>query len=175
MRMLSEQSRRSTAVSLDEVLYPGTSRPAAAARVSHSGLYWEPGSPQERPSRTATHSRPLRGLGKRIAMWRERRAAVGALSGMSDRELADIGLSRSQIYDVFGPGFAREHARPGHSQEPALAPNTLALTTTKQETTMKTIFAVFFVALVALAGATATAHAYDAAPDRATVSGNAAG
>ena len=40
---------------------------------------------------------------------------------------------------------------------------------------MKTIFAVLFVALMALTGATATAHAYDSAPDRTTVSGNAAG
>jgi hypothetical protein len=40
---------------------------------------------------------------------------------------------------------------------------------------MKTIFAALFAAFMALTGVTATAHAYDAAPDRTTVTGNAAG
>jgi hypothetical protein len=40
---------------------------------------------------------------------------------------------------------------------------------------MKHVLAGLFVALVALTGVTATAHAYDAAPDRTTVSGDAAG
>jgi len=164
MRVLSEQSRRAAAVSLEEVLHPDTDPPATAGRVA-------------RPGPGGAPSRLLRGLASRAAAWRERRATIGALSGMSDRELADIGLGRGQIHDVFGPGLAREHARPGHSQEPALSPNTLAPTITmKQETTMKTIFAALFVALVAMTGITATAHAYyDAAPDRTTVTGNEAG
>ena len=163
MRVLSEQSRRAAAVSLEEVLHPDTDPPAPAGRVA-------------RPGRGGAPARLLRGLASRAAAWRERRATVGALSAMSDRELADIGLGRAQIHDVFGLGFAREHARPGHSQEPALSPNTLVFNTTKQETTMKTIFAALFVALVAMTGITATAHAaYDAAPDRTTVTGNEAG
>jgi hypothetical protein len=40
---------------------------------------------------------------------------------------------------------------------------------------MKTILAALFLVLVTFAGITAPAHAYDAAPDRTTVSGNAAG
>ena len=40
---------------------------------------------------------------------------------------------------------------------------------------MKTIFAALVVALVAMTGITATARAYDFAPDRTTVSGNEAG
>jgi len=169
MRMPSGQSRRAAAVSLEEVLHPDTDPPAPAGRVA-------------RPGRGGAPARLLRGLASRAAAWRERRATVGALSGMSDRELADIGLGRAQIHDVFGPGFAREHARPGHSQEPALSPNTLALAphtlapnTMKQESTMKTILAALLVAFMALTGITATAHAYDAAPDRTTVSGNEAG
>jgi hypothetical protein len=100
MRMLSEQSHRAAAVSLEESLHPDTGPPAAV---------------------------------------RPRTRAAQPLSGT---------------------GALPEHA----------GPNTM-----KQETTMKTIFAVFFVALMALTGATATAYAYDAAPDRTTVSGNAAG
>ena len=41
---------------------------------------------------------------------------------------------------------------------------------------MKVILAALFVALMTLTGVTATAHAaYDAAPDRTTVTGNEAG
>jgi hypothetical protein len=41
---------------------------------------------------------------------------------------------------------------------------------------MNRIFAAFFVAFMALTGITATAHAaYNAAPDRTTVTGNEAG
>jgi hypothetical protein len=45
----------------------------------------------------------------------------------------------------------------------------------KAETT-KTILVAFLIALMAIAGVTATAHAaYDTAPDRMTVTGNEAG
>ncbi|MBV8868829.1 MAG: DUF1127 domain-containing protein [Acetobacteraceae bacterium] len=183
MRMPSGQSRRAAAVSLEELLHPDTDPPTAASGVARPGLRLEEwGTPRKWPGRRGTPSRLLRGLAARAAAWRERRAVVGALSAMSDRELADIGLGRAQIHDVFGPGFAREHARPGCPWEPALAPNTLALAphtlapnTMKQESTMKTILAALLVAFMALTGITATAHAYDAAPDRTTVSGNEAG
>ena len=48
--------------------------------------------------------RPFQGLGETLARWwagyidwRMRRMAVAQLSGMSDRELKDIGLSRTQL------------------------------------------------------------------------------
>jgi uncharacterized protein YjiS (DUF1127 family) len=38
-------------------------------------------------------------------------AVLAELRGMSDHELADIGLSRGQVHRVFDPAFAREHSR----------------------------------------------------------------
>ena len=117
-------------------------------------------------SETGPRARLVRAAAAYLRRHREKRA----LQGMSDAELRDIGITRADIDRVFGPAFAREYAIPGNPREWASAPNT-----TKQENTMKTIFAALFVALVTLTGVTATAHAYDAAPDRTTVSGNAAG
>jgi uncharacterized protein YjiS (DUF1127 family) len=107
-------------------------------------------------------------LARAVAAHRKRRRERRELEAMSEAELRDIGITRADIGRVFGPGFVREHAIPGQLQE-------MAVHFPEQETRMKPIFAALFVALLALTGAAATAHAYDAAPDRATVSGNAAG
>ena len=40
---------------------------------------------------------------------RERRAVMNELAQLSDRDLADIGLSRGQLHRVFDPEFARNH------------------------------------------------------------------
>jgi uncharacterized protein YjiS (DUF1127 family) len=52
-------------------------------------------------------------LARKIAAHAERRAVLEELSRLSDRELADIGLSRGELLLVFDPGFAaqREAAR----------------------------------------------------------------
>lgn len=50
--------------------------------------------------------RPLRRMMERAAVRNE-------LYSMTDRELADIGLSRYEIGRVFDPEFAREHALRG--------------------------------------------------------------
>jgi uncharacterized protein YjiS (DUF1127 family) len=42
----------------------------------------------------------------------ERRAVLDDLSALSDRELADIGLARSDIPSVFDPGFAARRGLP---------------------------------------------------------------
>jgi uncharacterized protein YjiS (DUF1127 family) len=62
--------------------------------------------------------RVLAGIGTvlaAIASWPERMRTYESLRRLSDRELADIGLSRGEIAMVFEPGF-----RAGH--QPAAAP-----------------------------------------------------
>jgi uncharacterized protein YjiS (DUF1127 family) len=114
---------------------------------------------------------PRARLGRAVAAYFKRRRERRELYGMSDRELRDIGITRADIDRVLGPNFVREFAVPSHPHEVALVPHT-----TKQEITMRNIFAALFAAFLALTGITTTAHAYyDAAPDRTTVSGNAAG
>ena len=58
-----------------------------------------------------------RGLGRRIAdalaylvALPRRRAVLDELSSLSDRELADIGIARSELKRVFEPAYARNHA-----------------------------------------------------------------
>jgi uncharacterized protein YjiS (DUF1127 family) len=46
-----------------------------------------------------------------LAEWRQRRVVMHELAMMSDRELSDIGLTRSDLGRVFDPAFAAEHAR----------------------------------------------------------------
>jgi len=57
-------------------------------------------------------------FGKRVAVlctsiveWQRRRAVMQEMALMTDRELSDIGLSRSDLSRVFDPGFASDHAR----------------------------------------------------------------
>jgi uncharacterized protein YjiS (DUF1127 family) len=46
-----------------------------------------------------------------LRQWRQRRQVMAELALMSDRELADIGLSRSDLSRVFDPAFAADHVR----------------------------------------------------------------
>jgi len=57
-----------------------------------------------------------RGLGRKIAdtlawiaAWPRRHAELQELSMLTERELADIGIARSDIKRVFDPAFARDH------------------------------------------------------------------
>jgi uncharacterized protein YjiS (DUF1127 family) len=61
---------------------------------------------------------PSLGIGKwlsrfmaAIADWRRRQAVMREMETLTDRELADIGLSRADLPRVFDPGFAADHAR----------------------------------------------------------------
>jgi uncharacterized protein YjiS (DUF1127 family) len=47
----------------------------------------------------------------KVSEWQRRRGVMQELAMMTDRELSDIGLSRSDLSRVFDPGFAVEHAR----------------------------------------------------------------
>ncbi len=47
----------------------------------------------------------------RVVEWFHRQAALNELSQLSDRELADIGLGRSELAHVFDPAFVARHGR----------------------------------------------------------------
>ena len=55
----------------------------------------------------------FQGAQARLARWSDRRVALTELSGMSDRELSDIGLTRSDITRVTDPSFIDEYAGRG--------------------------------------------------------------
>lgn len=67
---------------------------------------------------TAVVKQPEGGIGKWMASfvaafadWRRRQRVLQEMELMTDRELADIGLSRSDLPRVFDPAFAAEHVR----------------------------------------------------------------
>jgi uncharacterized protein YjiS (DUF1127 family) len=47
----------------------------------------------------------------KFAEWQRRRAVMREMSLLTDHELSDIGLSRSDLCRVFDPGFAADHRR----------------------------------------------------------------
>ncbi len=97
-----------------------------AISVAYSEYFGEQGTRLPRPRRRrGTFSRLLRGLADWVAAIRERQAVLDQLSAMSDRDLADIGLSRGQIHAVFDPEFLQErdaaYPAAGDLEERALA------------------------------------------------------
>jgi uncharacterized protein YjiS (DUF1127 family) len=46
-----------------------------------------------------------------FAEWRRRQTVLQEMTMLSDRELADIGLSRTDLPRVFDPAFAADHGR----------------------------------------------------------------
>ena len=54
----------------------------------------------------ARDRRPSRpGMVARLNAWLQRRSAIAELARLTDRELADIGISRTEIPHVFEPAF----------------------------------------------------------------------
>jgi uncharacterized protein YjiS (DUF1127 family) len=79
-------------------------------KLSYVDASWE-----EHNRRAAVQDEPSRGfadwlagLVKAFRAWREREVAVSELSMMDDRELADIGINRSDVQRVFSADFQRE-------------------------------------------------------------------
>jgi uncharacterized protein YjiS (DUF1127 family) len=62
-----------------------------------------------------SHKQRAAGWWRRLVVncteWRRRRAAIREMTMMTDRELSDIGLSRSDIARVHSPTFVANHAR----------------------------------------------------------------
>lgn len=71
---------------------------------------YEPAKPLSLRGRLVLSFRHARA---RLARWSDRRIALAELSGMNDRELSDIGLTRSDIARVTDPSFIDEHAGRG--------------------------------------------------------------
>jgi uncharacterized protein YjiS (DUF1127 family) len=46
-----------------------------------------------------------------VGAWRQRQVVLQEMQTMSDRELADIGLSRADLVRVFDPAFTADYAR----------------------------------------------------------------
>ncbi len=57
----------------------------------------------------------VRGVARFIATYPQRRALFDQLNAMSDRELADIGLTRADLARVFDEDFGRPDRRLAHS------------------------------------------------------------
>ena len=76
--------------------------------LAYHGQYVEGlGDPIGQPERDSAVSRWARNLVARLSAYRERRAVLNELAQLSNRELADIGLSRTDLHRVFDPAFVR--------------------------------------------------------------------
>ena len=93
MWIIDEQRPQTTAKSLARMLYPDPDGSAAARTV--------------RRRRDQGLASFLRRVATRIMAMRERRVTIKRLAELSDRELADIGLSRGRLHEVFEPEFAQ--------------------------------------------------------------------
>ena len=78
--------------------------------LSYIGPSYEETPALEGPSKEGLGARVSRLLAA-LTEWRRRRVVMQELAMMSDRDLSDIGLTRSDIGRVFDPAFAVEHAR----------------------------------------------------------------
>jgi uncharacterized protein YjiS (DUF1127 family) len=65
------------------------------SRIKHPEHYADAESQNSKP-----------GVFTRIRNWLERQSVQAELSNLTDRELADIGLSRANLGQVFDPAFA---------------------------------------------------------------------
>ena len=77
----------------------------------------EEGYRQAAEGRLAINQSIARRLGNSLAgivAYFRRGTVMAELNSMNDRELADVGLSRSNLAQVFDNNFAREHANRGY-------------------------------------------------------------
>jgi uncharacterized protein YjiS (DUF1127 family) len=75
-------------------------------QLSYIGPSYEDKSTAYTPATASQTLGWARGLLAKFAEWRHRRAVMQEMAMMTDRELSDIGLTRSEITRVFDPAFA---------------------------------------------------------------------
>jgi uncharacterized protein YjiS (DUF1127 family) len=82
-----------------------------ASYIDHS--YNEYDEPAATVVKTPAHGigHWLRSAAAAFTAWRRRPAVLQEMAMMTDRELADIGLSRSDLGRIFDPTFATDRAR----------------------------------------------------------------
>ena len=72
--------------------------------------YEEVQTPVVKP-RAGSFGRALHRIVLAVTGWRRRQVILREMQLMTDRELADVGLSRSDLSRVFDPAFAADHPR----------------------------------------------------------------
>jgi uncharacterized protein YjiS (DUF1127 family) len=85
--------------------------------LSYVDTQWEEAKPRG-SSGAASKTGLAAWLSRRVAAfvaWRRNNEALSELSAMSDRELSDIGISRSDVARVFDPAFGGEQVWRGSS------------------------------------------------------------
>jgi uncharacterized protein YjiS (DUF1127 family) len=75
-------------------------------QLSYIGPSYEDESTVYIPATASQRLGWARRLLAKLAEWRHRRAVMQEMAMMTDRELSDIGLTRSDITRVFDPAFA---------------------------------------------------------------------
>jgi uncharacterized protein YjiS (DUF1127 family) len=81
--------------------------------LSYIGASYEEASPSVIKPRAYRVRAWIAHLLVTAAEWRRRRAIMQEMAMMTDRELCDIGLSRSDLSRVFDPTFAADRAHSG--------------------------------------------------------------
>jgi uncharacterized protein YjiS (DUF1127 family) len=76
-----------------------------------NSIYDEGAPPSIVTGRKDVNAGWLSRLLSRIAEWRHRRVVIQEMTMMSDHELSDIGLSRTDLGRIFDPSFAADHTR----------------------------------------------------------------
>lgn len=81
-------------------------------KLSYVDASWEEKiiNDAERAEKSGGFANWLAGRIAAFRAWREQEVALNELAGMTDRELADIGLTRGDVGRVFAPEFREEMA-----------------------------------------------------------------
>jgi uncharacterized protein YjiS (DUF1127 family) len=96
------------AVSINKTAFEFKLPEMASYRSTWADADYEPVLPHHEPGPLARVAASVR---RSVAAYLQRRRVMNELAEMSDRDLADLGISRYDIPRVFDPAFALEHAK----------------------------------------------------------------